>query len=438
MLKKANTSLAKILPEQKISLRTESGERTVTLSPVSRLLGSAALVLAGGWIFVSSAAFVLGGSGSSEQASVVLQEAYEARLGEIAADRDALATHAQDTRAMFQQALAEVSLQQSDLLGAAAREAELSASLDVLRGMLQDALSERETVASELASLKSTLTATDGAARLKTRDELDGAIGNITAALDNTARERDAALAEIAELSDQMATLQTENKIDAHRRDRMLEQLEDAVAMSLSPLNSMFRQAGVDVDSILSNVRSNYSGTGGREGATASSKSYGGIFAEEPRLEGVMEMLDGVQLLTIASQKIPFVMPVRSSYRFTSPFGFRSDPKNGSRKLHEGMDMAGPRGTPIYATADGVVTFAGWQSGYGNVVKLRHSYGFETLYAHQNKIHVTKGQKVSQGDRIGDMGNTGRSTGTHLHYEILYNGTPVNPMTYVKAGRNVY
>jgi murein DD-endopeptidase MepM/ murein hydrolase activator NlpD len=85
-----------------------------------------------------------------------------------------------------------------------------------------------------------------------------------------------------------------------------------------------------------------------------------------------------------------------------------------------------------------VVVKADWSSGYGNEVTIRHAHGIETLYAHMSKIRVTKGQRVSRGDRIGDMGSTGRSTGTHLHYEVHVGNTPVNPMTYVRAGQDVF
>ncbi|MFT6913529.1 MAG: murein DD-endopeptidase MepM/ murein hydrolase activator NlpD, partial [Paracoccaceae bacterium] len=101
-------------------------------------------------------------------------------------------------------------------------------------------------------------------------------------------------------------------------------------------------------------------------------------------------------------------------------------------------DFAGPTGTPIYATADGVVTHAGWQSAYGRLVKIKHAFGIETRYAHQSRIRVKVGDRVSRGDRIGDMGNSGRSTGTHLHYEVRVGGKPVNPMIYIKAARDVF
>jgi len=106
--------------------------------------------------------------------------------------------------------------------------------------------------------------------------------------------------------------------------------------------------------------------------------------------------------------------------------------------MHEGTDFAASYGTPIYATADGVVIHAGWQSGYGKLVKIQHEFGIETRYAHQSEIRVKVGQRVSRGEQIGAMGSTGRSTGTHLHYEVRVGGQAVNPMTYIKAAQDVF
>jgi murein DD-endopeptidase MepM/ murein hydrolase activator NlpD len=129
---------------------------------------------------------------------------------------------------------------------------------------------------------------------------------------------------------------------------------------------------------------------------------------------------------------VPFDNPIKSAFRYTSGYGMRWG------RMHKGTDFAARYGTPIYATADGVVTHAGWLSGYGRLVKIKHDHGIETRYAHQAKIRVKVGQRVSRGDHIGDMGNSGRSTGTHLHYEVRVNGRAVNPMTFIKAGRDVF
>jgi murein DD-endopeptidase MepM/ murein hydrolase activator NlpD len=123
---------------------------------------------------------------------------------------------------------------------------------------------------------------------------------------------------------------------------------------------------------------------------------------------------------------------LKTAFRYTSGFGIRWG------RLHAGVDLAGDYGSPIYTTADGVVTHAGWESGYGNLVEVKHDFGLSTRYGHMSAVRVTVGQRVSRGDRIGDMGNTGHSTGTHVHYEIRVNGNPVNPMTFIKAGNNVF
>jgi hypothetical protein len=116
---------------------------------------------------------------------------------------------------------------------------------------------------------------------------------------------------------------------------------------------------------------------------------------------------------------------------FTSGFGVRTSPTLGSVKMHEGLDIANRPGTPIHAPADGTVIFAGTKSGYGQTVVLDHGYGLETWYGHTRKILVRSGQKVKRGDTIALLGNTGRSTGPHVHYEVRVHGTPVDPLSYI-------
>jgi murein DD-endopeptidase MepM/ murein hydrolase activator NlpD len=116
---------------------------------------------------------------------------------------------------------------------------------------------------------------------------------------------------------------------------------------------------------------------------------------------------------------------------FTSGFGVRKSPIGGSVKMHEGLDIANRPGTPIHAPADGTVLFAGGKSGYGQTVVLDHGYGLETWYGHTKKVLVKPGQKVRRGDVIALLGNTGRSTGPHVHYEVRVHGTPVDPLSYI-------
>ena len=128
----------------------------------------------------------------------------------------------------------------------------------------------------------------------------------------------------------------------------------------------------------------------------------------------------------------PSIRPVKGG-RVTDGFGRRRHPINGYWEMHKGIDISVPHGTPIYATADGIILAAMRNGPYGNYVKIDHNsekYGYATRYGHMNKIFVKKRQKVKRGDIIGEVGNTGMSTASHLHYEVLFDGKCVNPIEY--------
>jgi len=121
----------------------------------------------------------------------------------------------------------------------------------------------------------------------------------------------------------------------------------------------------------------------------------------------------------------------------TSGCAVRLDPFNGRPAVTQGQDFARPLNTPIYATAPGIVSFAGVRSGYGNTVEIDHGRGFKTRFAHLNAMAVQPGQRIALGQRIGAMGTTGRSTGVHLHYEVWMDGRPQNPARFFRAGDQI-
>jgi murein DD-endopeptidase MepM/ murein hydrolase activator NlpD len=170
--------------------------------------------------------------------------------------------------------------------------------------------------------------------------------------------------------------------------------------------------------------------------ASASTDGVGGPFekagnATFKALFNSWKKLDKLQDGVIA---VPSDKPVRTKVEFTSGFGVRSDPFRRASAMHPGIDLAGDRGDPIYATADGTVLRAGWNSGgYGNLVELDHGRGITTRYGHMSKILVHAGDHVTRGQQIGRMGSTGRSTGDHLHYEVRIDGRAVNPIPFMKS-----
>ncbi len=149
------------------------------------------------------------------------------------------------------------------------------------------------------------------------------------------------------------------------------------------------------------------------------------ILKEEVVMEAVPKIVE-------KGTRIPptYIKPI-SGGRLTSNFGKRKAPKKGASTYHKGVDWATPKGTTVVASCGGTVAKAGWGSGYGYVVYINHEDGRQTRYGHLSKVLVTAGQKVSQGDKIALSGNTGVSTGPHLHFEILINGKQVNPLNYL-------
>nr|WP_082125054.1 M23 family metallopeptidase [Aurantiacibacter luteus] len=156
----------------------------------------------------------------------------------------------------------------------------------------------------------------------------------------------------------------------------------------------------------------------------------------DPRFRRMGASLARMAALENGLDAIPQVMPadIRS---ISSGFGYRSDPFNGSATMHSGLDFRGPIGAPIHAAAEGRVSFVGQRSGYGNVVEISHGQGMVTRYAHMSRFATRIGTRVAAGDVIGAIGNTGRSTGPHLHFEVRINGRAVNPRPFLETAPDV-
>ncbi len=153
------------------------------------------------------------------------------------------------------------------------------------------------------------------------------------------------------------------------------------------------------------------------------------IYVQTKSYDDIIEMAKKQE---IRMENIPAIQPVlnKDLTRVASGYGMRIDPVYHVRKFHQGMDFTAPTGTEVFATGNAKVKFSGWKQGYGNTIILDHGFGYETVYAHLYKSLVRKGQKVRRSDIIGLVGNTGKSTGPHLHYEVRLNGRPVDPRNY--------
>jgi murein DD-endopeptidase MepM/ murein hydrolase activator NlpD len=141
--------------------------------------------------------------------------------------------------------------------------------------------------------------------------------------------------------------------------------------------------------------------------------------------------------LTALLPSVPLLAPLGGAYEVTSHFGARNDPFHGRAAWHAGIDLRNDYSSEVQATADGQVTLAGWNGAYGLTIEIDHGNGLASRYAHLSDLRVREGQMVVQGQAVGRMGSTGRSTGAHLHYEIRIDGRAVDPARFLRAGENV-
>ena len=434
-----NTAVERYFPEQRLFLKSDTETRFIRLRPVTQAIAIAVGGLALGWTILATAILMMDSiaAGTSREQVQRQQALYEERLNALSADRDLRADEAARAQDRFTLALTQVSTMQSRLLASEDRRRELETGIDVIQNTLRRTIKERETARNEVVALS--LAPGKGRTDAGRMRDAESTLEYMTAALGNTATQRDAMAGAVKKATDRTAAVMQEKTDLLARNDVIFSQLEEALTVSVEPLEKMFRDADLDPDDMLSAVRKGYDGQGGPlTPITLSTRGNTGPSAEELRANAILKGLDEMNLYRLAAYKTPFAMPVKDGFRWTSGFGYRRDPKGAGTRMHSGTDLAGAYGTAIYATADGVVTEAGWSNGYGRMVQIKHAFGLETRYAHLSQVRVEVGQKVSRGDRIGDMGNSGRSTGTHLHYEVHLNGTPINPMTFIKAATNVF
>ena len=439
---RANAALERHLPEQRLFLKSDTETRFIRLRPVTQ-----AIALAGGtfllaWTIVATAVMLMDsiGAGSGREQALVQQGLYEQRLNALSSDRDLRADEAVRAQDRFNLALDQVSDMQARLLASEDSRREMETGIDVIQNTLRRTIDERDEARADAGRATLALAqkgGTTGTEIGRIRDTI-ATLEFLTDALGSTAKDRDSLELAANSAREDVTNMQIAQRGDDLRNDAIFAKLEEAVTVSMDPLDKMFRDAGLSPEDLLKQVRKGYSGQGGPLTPLTLSTSGPAPTAEEIRANAILTGLDRMNLYRIAAFKAPFAMPVKSAFRFTSGFGFRRDPKGAGTRMHEGTDFAAGYGTPIYATADGVVTYADWDSGYGRLIKIQHDFGIETRYGHLSQIRVEVGQRVSRGDRIGDMGNSGRSTGTHLHYEIRFGAKAVNPMTFIKAARDVF
>ena len=228
----------------------------------------------------------------------------------------------------------------------------------------------------------------------------------------------------VAELEQQVNQLRNANQ-------QIVQHVRDKTASRIDGLEDVIRQTGLDPEHLKKQM-----GTS----KAFKAKAEGGPYIPDdlsklvPQSRAMFSELDKLALLEHILGTLPVSKPILNASE-ESGFGHRTDPFTGHLALHSGIDLAGPSGSKIMATAAGKVVAAGRNGAYGNAIDVDHGFGLVTRYGHLSQILVNQGAMVKRGDVIGIQGSTGRSTGPHLHYEVRYNDKPINPKNFLLAGR---
>ena len=238
-------------------------------------------------------------------------------------------------------------------------------------------------------------------------------------------------------LSAQVAFLEGRMSSMQQTQQTIVQNLTDRAHMTVAQIEKTIIMTGLDIDGLLDAAAVKVNGEGGPFIPVARSLRS----TEERTMLASIQKLDGEvgrwEQLQLVLRNLPLAAPL-DSYQLMSGFGVRIDPFTGQRAQHDGLDLKNEPGTSVLATAPGTVIYAGWMRDYGRVVEIDHGLGIHTRYAHLKAITVKVGQKVEFRQEVGKLGNSGRSTGPHLHYEVQVNGKPQDPMNFMEAGKYVF
>lgn len=260
--------------------------------------------------------------------------------------------------------------------------------------------------------------------------ELEGNLNQTSEELQSALHERLKSYSKRAQLLGRIETLERTLADVRTSQSLLTARVAEQAKTEIEKVREVVALAGLKYDSLLKSLRK----AGGKGGpfvpdqtGSAGNKELAMAYARIEQWE------DSRQLL----MSLPLMAPV-DHYRLSSRYGRRKDPLNGKWAWHGGIDLSAPPRRPVLSPAPGKVVFAGRKGRFGKMVEIDHGRGIKTRYGHLRKIHVKRGQRISTRDKIGQVGSTGRSTGPHLHYEILVNGKTVDPLKFIEAGKHVF
>lgn len=421
--------ILRLFPERQIHLRTRGkvsfGRFTTSVQIAFFLL----LLGTAGWMGYATLTYVRHDTIIAGKDKLISdsRQAYRSLLSEVSEYQrkfNFLTTDLEDSRDL--------------MLGLIEKNASLQNRLSSVSKKLRLTRKEREEIASARINLKNKMVEIeDKMHKITNRNfSLSDTLNTAEADLQMALSERNKALYNGTRMTRRIKRLESRLITLQETQEKAVQNLTNRATTYIETMEKVVSMAGLNIKRI---IKSPPNPADGRGGPFVAARPDEDVLAKqlETSLANLDLRLNRWSALQDLMQRMPLSPPLRSFY-VTSSFGKRRDPINRRWAAHYGLDLGGAFKSAVYSTAPGVVTYAGWKGNYGKLVEIDHGKGIKTRYGHLNRFFVKKGQKVKFHKKIGLLGSTGRSTGAHLHYEVIFRGRAKNPMKFIRAGYDVF
>ena len=424
----------RLFPERQFYYRSRGIVRFVSLNKPAQGILTVVLVASFGWVVFASVYLLF-----KDQ----IIESKNLRIANMESAYEQLAQELSDTRDHFVSLTSDLEHKHKQLMDIVKYKGSLEKRLSALTGDLNTVISERDQALTVKRALREQVERLEDDLEATTthNSQLSNSLNETRSTLSQITEDRDGARQLHSVAAERVTKLELRLTGLKASQQSLINRIQDRTHTSVGEMESMVRLTGLNIGDLLSKASPGTTGQGGPLVNLDASKSanefvgMGNDFENSVlELELHLARWEGLQQVL---QALPLTPPA-DSYYLSSGFGKRRDPFTKRLAMHYGLDFAGPFKTIVRTTAAGVVKFAGRKGPYGRFVEIDHGLGLKTRYAHLHKTLVKKGQKVEFRQKVGMMGSTGRSTGSHVHYEVLFNGKSQDPQKFLKAGRYVF
>ncbi len=415
-----------VAAERQVIVRTNGTVRHVRISRGMHTCACLAFAAGLCWFTYSSVAYI------------TLHETVRQREAEIARGEESyrqLTRDVGESRRRFIAIAGTLERNHTQLVGMMGQNRTLLGDLESLRGKLQTARDDRRETDQHRDTLKRQLSHLEGeVVQAESRNaDLSDTLESATSRLSNALAEKTEERTRGERMKSRVVRLETRLSDVRRSQETLLGRITDATVSDIERAEAMIKRTGLSADRLI------------QRGAKSQASSGGPFFPIDPTVAGPFELgltslythMDRWESLQRLVRRLPLMSPVEQYY-VASRFGRRRDPFNKRWAVHKGLDLAGPAGQKIRSPAIGTVLYAGNKGRFGRYIEIDHGSGIRTRYGHLRLVLVKKGQRVTHRQKIGILGSSGRSTGPHVHYEIIVDGKQVNPSKFLRAGHNVF